>query len=276
VFDDLLAFRGAAWRGAVDIVTAGFPCQPFSVAGNQLGKEDERWLWPSIENLIEDVDPPFVFLENVPGFTLHGLDAVLEGLARLGFDAEWDSWSAAGVGAPHLRRRFYMVARRVSHPDSGRLRISPERGAGAAPEADSWHPLTWDLGSEDVAHGDRDGLEGGGQPEHAGLEGPRWGESDRRSDDRRLEGPEVGDPTSSRRQGRERLEEAEHRYPWPPGPSDSAGWDRYGGAQPVLRRGVDGDADWAYRTDRLYHLGNGVVPIVAARAFTALAKLLLS
>ena len=271
IWDDLLAFDARPWRGRTHVLSAGFPCQPFSSAGKQLGKADERWLWPDIERLIEQADPPFVFLENVPGITLHGLDAVLEGLARLGFDAEWGCYSAAGAGAPHLRRRFYLVARRVSHPDSGRLRISPERGAGAAQETDGWHPLTWNMGADTLAHGHGHGREG------------EWGRrlldglGEARGDYADGCGEAVGDTARAGLEGRQRPDNAGQRAPWqagesvwPPGPSDHAGWSRYGGPEPVLRRGIDGDAAWTYRADRLFHIGNGVVPIVAARAFACL------
>ena len=63
VWDDLSTFDGRPWRGKVDIVTAGFPCQPFSAAGKGLGTEDERWLWPDIERVIREVQPRWVFLE---------------------------------------------------------------------------------------------------------------------------------------------------------------------------------------------------------------------
>ena len=62
IWDDLTTFDGAAWRGCVDIVTAGFPCQPWSVAGSQKGTGDERWIWPDIAAIVRDVEPEIVFL----------------------------------------------------------------------------------------------------------------------------------------------------------------------------------------------------------------------
>ena len=110
IWDDLTTFDGAAWRGRVDLITAGFPCQPFSAAGEQRGIDDERWIWPDIARIIADVGPRFVWLENVPQLVRHGLPYVLADLADLGFNAEWGCLAASAVGAPHERRRFWLWA----------------------------------------------------------------------------------------------------------------------------------------------------------------------
>lgn len=110
VWDDIETFDGAAWRGRVDLVTAGFPCQPFSLAGQRRGVDDDRWLWPHIARIVGEVGPRFVVLENVPGVVRHGLPEILDDLAQLGFDAEWSLLSAAAVGATHKRERFWLLA----------------------------------------------------------------------------------------------------------------------------------------------------------------------
>ncbi len=136
IWDDLDSFDGRRWRGLVDIVTAGFPCQPFSVAGQQKGLDDERWLWPSIERIIRDVRPRLVFLENVPPLVVHGLGAVLGTLAKLGFDAEWGLLSAADVGGSHGRERFYLLA--VADASCGGLReLRESSGRPGQPKAAS-------------------------------------------------------------------------------------------------------------------------------------------
>lgn len=104
-------FPSREWRGAVDCITAGFPCQPWSAAGKQQGEADDRWLWPAIAGIIRAVEPPVVFLENVPGLVAgRGINRVFGDLAGLGFDAEWCSLSAADVGAAHLRKRVFILA----------------------------------------------------------------------------------------------------------------------------------------------------------------------
>lgn len=107
---DLADFDGKAFHGLVDCITAGFPCQPWSAAGKQQGTADERWLWPAIANIIRDVGPGFVFLENVPGLVSGGgLDHVLSSLAEMRFDAEWVSVTAEAVGAAHRRERVFIL-----------------------------------------------------------------------------------------------------------------------------------------------------------------------
>lgn len=124
VWDDLCTFDGAAWRGRVDLITAGFPCQPFSTAGKRQGVDDDRWIWPDIARVIGDVGPSYVFLENVTGLIRSGLPHVLADLAEIGFDAEWGVLSAADVGAPHRRQRVWVLAYAAG---ARRSRFRPER-----------------------------------------------------------------------------------------------------------------------------------------------------
>jgi DNA (cytosine-5)-methyltransferase 1 len=102
------------WSGVerVDLLAGGFPCQPFSVAGRKKGLADDRWLWPEFAAAIRVLQPHFVLVENVPGLLAGhgGMGNVLGDLADLGYDAEWCVISAADVGAPHLRRRVWIVA----------------------------------------------------------------------------------------------------------------------------------------------------------------------
>lgn len=94
----------------VDIITAGYPCQPFSTAGQRKGSDDERHLWPAIRDAIGVLRPRFVVLENVRGHLSLGFAEVLADLAGLGFNAEWGCFRSSDVGAPHRRERLYVVA----------------------------------------------------------------------------------------------------------------------------------------------------------------------
>ncbi len=109
---DIFDYRGQ--RSAADVITAGFPCQPFSVAGKQRGAADERFLWPELYRVICEVRPTIVFLENVPDLRTNDAGRtfkhILWQLAEIGYDAEWGHLQAAHVGAPHRRERLFIVA----------------------------------------------------------------------------------------------------------------------------------------------------------------------
>lgn len=109
VWSDLRTFDPAPWAGLVDCITAGFPCQPFSAAGDRQGVADSRWLWPDIARTIAACSPSLVFFENVPGLRQQGLRDVLSDLTSLGFNAEWDCFPAAAVGAAHRRHRIWVL-----------------------------------------------------------------------------------------------------------------------------------------------------------------------
>lgn len=110
VWTDLNTFDGAPWRGLVDIVIAGYPCQPFSCAGTQKGAMDPRHLWPEIARIIHIVRPSLCFFENVPNHLNIGFREVCKDLYRLGYGVEAGIFSAEEVGAPHLRRRLFILA----------------------------------------------------------------------------------------------------------------------------------------------------------------------
>jgi len=99
------------YAGKVDIITAGFPCQPFSVAGKKLGENDARNQWPATRDCLSIIQPRFALLENVPGLLAHEYTRRIFGeLAEIGYDCEWYIASATGVGAPHLRKRVWILA----------------------------------------------------------------------------------------------------------------------------------------------------------------------
>jgi DNA (cytosine-5)-methyltransferase 1 len=95
----------------VDGVIGGFPCQPFSVAGHNRGEDDERNMWPEVIRAIRALRPGFAFLENVPGLLNHEyFGRILGDLAEAGYDAEWGTFRASDVGAPHRRERLFILA----------------------------------------------------------------------------------------------------------------------------------------------------------------------
>jgi DNA (cytosine-5)-methyltransferase 1 len=94
----------------IDILTAGYPCQPFSHAGSRKGADDERHLWPHIKDIVGILRPQFVVLENVRGHFGLGFREVLSDLAAIGYDATWRLVRASDVGAPHRRERLFILA----------------------------------------------------------------------------------------------------------------------------------------------------------------------
>jgi DNA (cytosine-5)-methyltransferase 1 len=111
IWSNVRTFDAHAWRGCVDVISAGFPCQPFSGAGKMGAGLDERNGWPDTARIIRDIRPQYVYLENVAGLLAksHGyFGTVLSELAALGYDVKWEVLSAADCGAPHRRDRLWI------------------------------------------------------------------------------------------------------------------------------------------------------------------------
>lgn len=112
IWDDVRTFDGHPWRGAVDVISGGFPCQDISSAGNGAGLQGSKsGLWREMARVICEVGPRYVFVENSPMLTFRGLDVVLGDLASMGYDARWGVLGARHVGAPHRRDRIWIAAR---------------------------------------------------------------------------------------------------------------------------------------------------------------------
>ena len=125
IFGDIRHFNAAyasLYAGKVDWLSAGFPCQPFSVAGRRAGEADERNMWPATRDAICILRPRYVFLENVPALLTHGyIGQILRDLAKMGYDASWGIVSAADSGLPHLRERLWFLAvKRAVFPEEYR------------------------------------------------------------------------------------------------------------------------------------------------------------
>jgi site-specific DNA-cytosine methylase len=112
IWSDLKTFPWAEFSGLVDVLSGGYPCQPFSAAGLRKGTDDPRHLWPFISAGIAVMRPSLCFFENVEGHISLGLPNVIEDLGRLGYRATWGIFSAAECGAPHQRKRVFIMAHR--------------------------------------------------------------------------------------------------------------------------------------------------------------------
>ena len=297
IWPDLRTLDGRPWRGRVDLVCAGFPCQPFSVSGKRRGDGDARNLWPDVRRVIAESEPAVVFLENVPGSLPYFYHVVLPELSGLGYAAQAGLFTAAEVGAPHRRQRIFVVAYRNV---TGRQQVS--RGPSGDEAADG--RARWDTREQDGNYVASGGVENMGDAARPRREASRFGRDEHTGhpDEPRLAlgfQPEVG-CGALRDEG---------TPAWPPGPEErdrwaavlarwphlapavedaardwqqgahgqyrrrervpEAGTDRDGqeAPQPTIRRVADGAAR---RVDRLRALGNAVVPAQAARAFVML------
>ena len=112
----------------VDLICGGYPCQPFSQFGLRRGDRDPRHLWPLVADAISVLRPRFVLLENVAGHLSLGFGQVLGDLAELGFDAEWDCIPASFLGAPHIRKRVFIVGCNTNRSDGGEVGQLPILG----------------------------------------------------------------------------------------------------------------------------------------------------
>ena len=126
IWDDVCTFDGKPWRGHIDVISGGFPCQDISAAGKGAGIEGERsGLWSEMARIIREVGPRYVFVENSPILTCRGLGTVLGDLAEMGYHAKWCVLGAHHVGAPHKRDRIWILAnssgRRCGEPQSGKI-----------------------------------------------------------------------------------------------------------------------------------------------------------
>jgi DNA (cytosine-5)-methyltransferase 1 len=122
VIEDSIANVGGADFRGIDLLAGGVPCPPFSIAGKQLGQEDERDLFPEALRLIREAKPKSVLLENVPGFASERFseyrETLLRRFARSGYEAQCRVLNACSFGVPQLRPRFVLVAFRGSFPES--------------------------------------------------------------------------------------------------------------------------------------------------------------
>lgn len=114
IWDDIKTFQGKPWRGSVDVVSGGFPCTDISTANpSKKGLDGEKsGLWREMSRVICEVEPEWVFVENVPSLVVRGINRVLWDLASMGFDARWGVLGSEEVGIPMRRRRMWIVASR--------------------------------------------------------------------------------------------------------------------------------------------------------------------
>ena len=301
IWSDLKTFPWSSFRGKVDILSGGFPCQPFSGAGRKSSDEDPRHLWPHIVKGIRGLDyPPIVFFENVEGILSSKLKSdgwsdpkgtgvlqhVLRELERLGYRATAGVFSASEVGAPHQRKRVFILGVHTKLNALGRSdisgQLSDKRWLAVENSYDSRRPRLKEYGSSKNKDAPQSGETSAISASRSNRASQAW-PSRRGCDQLDWEPPQT------------------YHSPNELVNSDSEGLERSGGpslqgrdsrlaltdrgfresesrkTQPSMGRDTNGSSDWLgfselrtavdNRTDELRSLGNGVVPQSAERAF---------
>ena len=292
IWSDVATFDAQPFRGMVDGCIGGYPCQPFSTAGKRKGEKDPRHLWPHIREHIRTIRPVWCFFENVEGHITLGLRNVIKDLVGMDYRTTFGIFSAEEVGAPHQRKRVYILG---YSPSIGSYRggenssdqQSKVLGSGLKqndlgnPQHDGLHEASLRRGSEAHSNGSEKGKKKTQQPEG----------TSRRENLPNLQGTELahtkngrGKPTKRKgRKGSQRgskdcsrnLEEGGKTFPARP-EEKQHGWEepRVVPIEPELGGTTDGAASGVdpitNRTDRLRLLGNGVVPQTAELAWKTL------
>jgi len=294
IWGDIKTFDGNPWRGQIDIITGGFPCPPFSIAGLRKGVEDERNLWPETLRVVREVRPRILFLENVAnivsgdvgrGFPSYA-SVIVGQLAQEGYRVRWEVLGADDIGAPHRRKRWWCIGvadsgyegleggirnpggeERQTSEEIGynRDRVRSEAGCGDGTLADSEDsddsPYTNQRGRipqqlRGSSSNDGQLADSDSQRGRSGI--TYWEDAE-----------DVGQPPEA--------QSYHGAIPvWPPSSNDTDGWEQAIRERPDLAPALTKEAESQFRgvadgatnrTQRLKILGNGIVPQVAAAAW---------
>lgn len=246
IWSDITTFDGRPWRGIVDVISGGFPCQDISSAGKGAGINGERsGLWSEMARIISEVRPREVWVENSPMLVSRGLARVISDLAQMGYDAHWTRFSASNFGAPHIRDRLWIVAYSQS--------IGCEENG--LPIREKSQKSLSGVDCEYVADTKGIGLE---QKRENQPSSEKWfaGSCCEFSNTKCLRCRQMEQRDISRKKSKGTSNTTEH------GSFSTRG--KWWSVEPRLGRVADGVA---HRVDRLKAIGNGQVPVVAKSAF---------
>jgi DNA (cytosine-5)-methyltransferase 1 len=256
VWDDVCTFDGRPWRGVVDVVSGGFPCQDISAAGKGAGIGGARsGLWREMARIVGEVRPRFVWVENSPMLVGRGLGLVLLDLAAMGFSARWGVVGACASGAPHQRRRIWILA---DASGEGLQRI----------ELQATLPNERDRTQAHGPVGKCGGLSGSSIPYPHRVNGDdgRYGAGTLRREQRR-ESSELSGRESVRHSAGAGLPHRINETMEQPGQIPESERSDWWATEPDVGRVANGVAS---RVDRLRCIGNGQVPAVVKLAWETL------
>lgn len=256
LFGDIREFDGRQFAGTIDIISGGFPCQPFSVAGQRRGKDDDRALWGEMLRVIREVRPAWVVGENVSGIISMELDTVLADLEGIGYTCQAFVVPACAVNALHRRDRVWIVAHAKS-PIGEQSRVSRQRWAGYTDDGCGYGWTFTDPDCERQQQSERLDPEIGRRSEHGNKETAPNSASRRRQNGRHGAQPESCEANEFGNVLGQRFQSVE----WQPNDSSDILRAAYGLPGRVDRRG-----------DRIKSLGNAIVPQVAYQIFDTIKQ----
>ena len=290
IYDDVKELNSerlsANGHNKIDIITGGYPCQPFSIAGRQKGEQDPRHVWPEMFRLVKELRPTWVIGENVSGHIKLGLDTVLENLESEGYSARAFSISASSIGANHQRERVWIIANsndtgdRTSQSSINQDRQETDQGwegltqfelSGHSKDMENTRRTQWPwsfFGSQDeneIGKENAHQFERPSQTSESDVANTEsvssYGREDRehteqRDTERQIggEGSHDANTDSERLEGRR--SECELRESQEEG---QIGWSQWWQSEPNVGRVAHGVPK---RVDRLKSLGNSLVPMI--------------
>jgi DNA (cytosine-5)-methyltransferase 1 len=241
IWTNLKTFPAHLFRGSIDIITGGYPCQPFSAAGRRKGDEDPRHLWPYIREHVKVIKPRSFLFENVEGHISLGLSSVISDMKEDGYDATWGIFSAEEVGAPHRRKRVFILG----NSEHNGLFRSEKPGSIVST-------------SNNHTQGTQETSESSGTS-RSNVSGDIQESELAYTQSKRVQGLRTSGEQESKTHGGQEVPMCGSQRP------GYAHWK----AEPDVGRVVDGSSD---RVDRIRMLGNGVVPQTACRAWQVLTS----
>ena len=261
-YDNIKTTDFRIWRGKIDVLSGGFPCQPFSIAGKRMGKEDDRHLWPEFFRAIKEIRPRYVVGENVRGLLSWSdglvLEEVFADLESEGYEVQTFLLPAVGINAPHKRDRVYIVAKDAS--SDGRIQRELEQEGAALRE----------LRDSSTRGGNGIHLQEGNttNSERSGLE---------HSNETRNLHSTVSEAQGEQRKSPDDFKTDDNVHPQQGGPSEA--WSRFPTQSPLcsgddgLPSELDGLTFPKWRKESIMGYGNAIVPQVAYRIFATIDEL---
>ncbi len=261
-YDNIKTTDFRIWRGKIDVLSGGFPCQPFSIAGKRMGKEDDRHLWPEFFRAIKEIRPRYVVGENVRGLLSWSdglvLEEVFADLESEGYEVQTFLLPAVGINAPHKRDRVYIVAKDASS-DGCIQRESEQEGAALRELRDS---STRGSNGIHLQEGNTT------NSERSGLE---------HSNETRNLYSTVSEAQGEQRKSPDDFKTDDNVHPQQGGPSEA--WSRFPTQSPLcsgddgLPSELDGLTFPKWRKESIMGYGNAIVPQVAYRIFATIDEL---